>query len=68
MSEIAKSDGDLLKTNEGIADLKVVFVWWGAQICPPSPPTIQMSVNFCNFVDLYLRCLLRMYHLLNLTS
>ena len=49
MSEIAKSDGDLLKTNEGIADLKVVFVWWGAQIWGGRPPPPHYT-NVCKFL------------------
>ena len=41
------------------------FEWWGAQIPPPPPSTlltIQTSVNFRIFAELYLRSL-RLYHL-----
>ena len=63
MSKIAKLESDLWKTNEDMVpwsrDILQTFVWWrgeggGAQIAPPLP-TIQTSVNFRNFAELYLR-------------
>ena len=64
ISKIAKFEGDLWKTYEGIVpqsrDISQTFVWWGAQTCL-TPATMQMSVNFGNFAERYFR-LSKMFH------
>ena len=67
ISKIAKVANDLLKTNEDIGPqspkILQMFVLWrgGGEGGTNLPPTIQMSVNFYNFVEVYPR-LLNMYH------
>ena len=69
ISKIAKVANDLLKTNEDIGPQSPKF--YRCLYCGGGggrgeggtnlPPTIQMSVNFYNFVEVYPR-LLNMYH------
>ena len=68
MNKSAKFKSDLLKTNEDIApQSREIFqtpVWWGHKLAnppPPFPPTIQTSVNFRSFAELYL-CSLKTNH------
>ena len=63
ISKIAKFANDLLKTNEDIGPqspkiLQMFVLWEGGTNLPP---TIQLSVNFYNFVEVYPRSL-NMYH------
>ena len=59
IADIAKFESNLLKTNEEIAprrcEILQTSVWWGGGT--NLPPTIQTSVNYHNFAQLYLRSL-----------
>ena len=59
ISKITKFANDLLKTNEDIGPqspkILQMFVLWGGGT--NLPPTIQTSVNFYNFVEVYPRSL-----------
>ena len=65
--KIAKFANDLLKTNEDIGPqspkILQMFVLWGGGGGGGTnlPPTIQTSVNFRNFVEVYI-CSLTIYH------
>ena len=66
ISEIAKFANDLLKTNEDIGPqspqiLQMFVLWVGGGGGTNWLPTIQTSLNFYNFVEVY-PCSLNMYH------
>ena len=66
-SKIVTFESDLLTTNKDIAPQKspnfrdVCMVGGGHKLAPLPTPTIETSVNFCHFAELYLR-LLETYH------
>ena len=66
ISKIAQFESDLLKTKDDSV-LKVakfcrrLYGGGGVGQKPAPHPTIQTSVNFCNFPELY-RCSLKTYH------
>ena len=62
ISKITKFANDLLKTNEDIGPqspkiLQMFVLWGGGRGGTNLPPTIQTSVNFYNFVEVYPRSL-----------
>ena len=55
ISNLAKFESDLLKTNQDIASSSFTDVYMvGGRTNSPPPPTMQTSVNFHNFAELYL--------------
>ena len=63
ISEIAKFESDLLKTNDEIAPQKreILNTFFMVMVEVVVPPTIQTSVNVRNFQELYFRSL-KTYH------
>ena len=65
INKIAKFESDLLKTNEDIAsysrEILQTFVWVGGEGGTNLPPTIQTSVKFSDFEELYV-CSVKTYY------